>query len=128
MNQTYEFLPSQTFFNDNFESFAACEGEWLTREPNIVQWMITSTQETLADVQEMRPEMVGDAPFEALAAGKVVHVIAGFVRQQTDLPKCPLCGCSFEKRLGSISRRDNQTLICAGCGTREALGDLFNVR
>jgi len=34
--------------------------------------------------------------------------------------KCPRCGCLFSER-PAISRKDNSTLICPDCGTREAL-------
>lgn len=33
---------------------------------------------------------------------------------------CPLCGKSFTEP-PALSRRDNETLICPDCGTREAL-------
>lgn len=33
---------------------------------------------------------------------------------------CPLCGCSYREP-PALSRTDNETLICPGCGTRQAL-------
>ena len=33
---------------------------------------------------------------------------------------CPLCGKTYRER-PALSRKDNQTLICPDCGTREAL-------
>lgn len=36
--------------------------------------------------------------------------------------KCPKCGRDYE-RLLALSRRDNQTMICDECGTKEALED-----
>ena len=35
---------------------------------------------------------------------------------------CPKCGRKFD-RLLALSRRDNKTNICDGCGTKEALED-----
>lgn len=35
---------------------------------------------------------------------------------------CPRCGYD-KKNLGAISRRDNETHICSGCGNMEALFD-----
>jgi len=39
--------------------------------------------------------------------------------------KCPRCGepLEYPMVLNSLSRRDNQTYICAECGTLEALED-----
>ena len=36
--------------------------------------------------------------------------------------KCPKCGNEYD-RLLALSRRDNKTMICDDCGTREALED-----
>ena len=33
---------------------------------------------------------------------------------------CPRCGVSYTER-PALSRKDNETLICPDCGTREAL-------
>lgn len=33
---------------------------------------------------------------------------------------CPVCGKEY-KRPAALSRKDNKTLICPECGTREAL-------
>ena len=33
---------------------------------------------------------------------------------------CPKCGCTYTER-PALSRHDNARLICADCGTREAL-------
>ncbi len=35
---------------------------------------------------------------------------------------CPICGKSLTEH-PALSRRDNKTLICPNCGTREALAD-----
>lgn len=35
---------------------------------------------------------------------------------------CPKCGRKFE-RLLALSRKDNKTMICNECGTKEALDD-----
>lgn len=36
---------------------------------------------------------------------------------------CPVCGRRFD-RLLAVSRKDNETMICDECGTREALDSL----
>ena len=36
---------------------------------------------------------------------------------------CPICGKSYTER-PALSRKDNKTLICPDCGTREALESL----
>ena len=36
---------------------------------------------------------------------------------------CPCCGKAYSG-YPALSRRDNKTLICPDCGTREALADL----
>lgn len=38
----------------------------------------------------------------------------------TQIKICPRCGKSYYEP-AAISRKDNQTLICPDCGTREAL-------
>ena len=37
--------------------------------------------------------------------------------------KCPLCGRIYHEP-PALSRKDNKTLICPDCGTREALAGL----
>lgn len=41
----------------------------------------------------------------------------------TRLGVCPLCGATYAGR-PALSRRDNETLICPDCGTREALATI----
>lgn len=36
---------------------------------------------------------------------------------------CPICGERY-KGVGALSRKDNQTMICPDCGTREALDSI----
>jgi len=40
------------------------------------------------------------------------------------LRSCPRCGTLFEGKT-ALSRRDNKTKICSGCGTAEAMFDLM---
>jgi len=35
---------------------------------------------------------------------------------------CPHCSRPFRRREAAVSREDNKILICATCGTAEALG------
>ena len=39
------------------------------------------------------------------------------------LAVCPLCGKAYHG-VPSLSREDNQTLICPDCGTRQALASI----
>lgn len=39
------------------------------------------------------------------------------------LHECPVCGNRY-KGHPALSRKDNQTLICPDCGTREALASI----
>ncbi len=36
---------------------------------------------------------------------------------------CPLCGNAYKEH-PALSRKDNDTLICPDCGTREALAEI----
>ena len=38
---------------------------------------------------------------------------------------CPRCKSPFESYTTALSRRDNKTKICSGCGTAEAMFDLM---
>ena len=37
------------------------------------------------------------------------------------LEKCPRCGDIYRGNLAALSRVDNKTPICSGCGTAEAI-------
>lgn len=41
---------------------------------------------------------------------------------ETKLRVCPSCGKKYSER-PALSRKDNETLICADCGTKEALAE-----
>ena len=41
---------------------------------------------------------------------------AGVLKQRT----CPMCGRAYTEE-PALSRKDNKTLICSDCGTRQAL-------
>lgn len=58
-----------------------------------------------------------------LERGKVVGDMFNLYRAKNDLPKCPRCGCSYKAvEDEAVSRKDNKTLVCSDCGTKEALG------
>jgi transcription elongation factor Elf1 len=40
------------------------------------------------------------------------------------LKLCPKCNAPIVRAM-ALSRRDNETMICARCGTREALEDFY---
>ena len=47
-----------------------------------------------------------------------------------EMKKCPRCGedTMHEKQvMNALSRRDNQTYICSGCGTEEAFVDMGTI-
>lgn len=37
---------------------------------------------------------------------------------------CPRCGRYYEESHSALSRKDNTSLVCAECGTREALEEI----
>lgn len=39
---------------------------------------------------------------------------------------CPICDTQHEKLL-ALSRKDNKTMICEACGTKEAVADLLDL-
>lgn len=41
---------------------------------------------------------------------------------------CPYCHAKFIKLKGALSRKDNETYICADCGLREAVEDIRRVK
>lgn len=41
----------------------------------------------------------------------------------SNLKRCPLCGKLYDEH-PALSRKDNKTLICPTCGTREALENI----
>ena len=43
------------------------------------------------------------------------------------MKKCPGCGREYE-RLLALSRKDNRTMICDECGTKEALDSIGMVK
>ena len=43
--------------------------------------------------------------------------------KESSISVCPVCGKAYADR-PAISRRDNETLICPDCGTREALATI----
>lgn len=44
-----------------------------------------------------------------------------------ELKVCPKCGKTY-RDAPALSRRDNKTLICPECGTREALEDMMKAK
>lgn len=41
------------------------------------------------------------------------------------MPTCPVCGRMYAEP-PALSRRDNRTLICPACGTKEAIEDFLD--
>lgn len=118
------------YYDEQNQDFTKCEELWSPIDADKVQRFVKSNQETLTltrpgeDVSFLDWENVE----KALDNGRVIELMMMFVRKQTDLDKCPLCGSSIEEEVGSLSRRDNQTYICSICGENEARDDYYGLR
>lgn len=60
---------------------------------------------------------------EQLENGFIVNMNMMIVRAVLGSETCPTCGATAES-LTSLSRRDNETMICENCGMREAFEDM----
>ena len=109
----FEML-SEKNFGINFGSFQKSEGFWEELDESVVDLLLYAR---FRDNYEVAKKMVLE--------GKSVAVVVGYIRKQTRLEKCPLCGSSFEDMLYSLSIVDNETKICPDCGVREQL-ERFN--
>lgn len=112
----FEILTEQKL-NDNFGDYTKCENLWKEIDESIVDMFLKMRyKEQDKEVKE-----------HLLLKGESVAVVVGFIRLKTDLPKCPLCGGSYEEHLSSLSIVDNKTKICSSCGTREQLEGYLGV-
>ena len=114
----YEQLP------DNFLSSAGvplhdCEGNWMPVTTSEAATMLKATYDCAEDA------LTAEGAQEVLETGIALHLPLNYLRKRTELPKCPCCASSIPKGTAALSRRDNQTHICAACGLREALEDFL---
>ena len=102
-------------YNDNNQDFTAVDDLWEPIETELAKKFVESNKKTLEMTRkdEDLSMYTWEAAQQTLADGRVIELMMMFVRQQTDLPKCPLCGSNIEDGLGAISRRDNVTEICS---------------
>ncbi len=117
---------------ENFSDFSKCEGEWLDLEIPKEKFLsfIAVAKKVLTEMDDTEDidTLEWDYIEERLLNGKVIHVIGTFYRAKNELPKCPLCGSSYEEHERSLSRRDNTTSLCNDCGRVEGLNDFVGVR
>lgn len=66
-----------------------------------------------------------EAVIEQLKSGKIISTPMLNFRAIVGDCTCPLCGATFDEGMGSLSRKDNDTLICTDCGTRESLEEYY---
>ena len=109
----FEILTEQNF-NNNFGSHVRCESLWTEIDESVVDLLLYTRYKD--EAEDIKKEIL---------KGKSIPAIVGYIRKQTNLDKCPLCGSSFEKPLCSILIVDNKTEICSDCGTREELERFF---
>lgn len=106
------------------------EGKWETNELLInldsLKKLFDSQRKSYLSTnpKENADELNWDLVVKQLRNGKVVADMFNLYRIKNDLPKCPMCGSSYEPGEEALSRRDNHTSICSDCGTREAFIDL----
>lgn len=117
-------------FEQQNQDFSQCEELWEPIDAAVVKKFVHSNHETLKmtrpgeDVSFLEWENVE----KDLENGRVVELMMMFVRAETNVEKCPLCGSSITEDIGAISRRDNRTPICSVCGRNEAMDDYNGIR
>jgi hypothetical protein len=102
-------------------------------------WVDTTVEEVLSHC-EMTREIIKETNdqvhqselfeeetvLDQLKNGKVIYTPTILFRGVVGSEVCPLCGATYEDGMGSLSRKDNETVICSDCGNEEALGEFFN--
>lgn len=123
-----ERLP-ESIYNENFGDFLRCEDKWEEIEEEVAFKFIESAYKLSLECEKNpRDFLKEESARKMLKEGQVIRLPFFFIREKNSKDKCPLCGCSFNYELGSISRRDNNTTICSNCGMKEALEDFNNFR
>lgn len=117
----YEQLPDNTL-NDAHGDFRACEYWWNPASAKDAQKLVEAAKAVMDVINPDTPCLDWASAKEAMGQGRAVHTPIGYIREKTDYPKCPLCGSSIIG-LAALSRIDNKTAICNGCGEREAFED-----
>ena len=103
-------LLSEKNFDLNFGSFQKSEGCWEKIDESVVDLLLYARFKDESKIIK-----------NEILEGKAVAAIVGYIRMQTELEKCPLCGSSFRGRFYSISIVDNKTKVCPSCGEMEQL-------
>lgn len=131
-NYQIEKLSLETL-HKNFDDFASCEGQWTQMEDNSIETLKKIFHSLRVVVEQLHPEEYypvyeEEVFLNKLRLGQTVEDMYNVYRVKTNLEKCPICGSSIFEGTFAISRRDNETLICSRCGTKEAFEDLSDTR
>lgn len=148
--RTLQYIPSLNLDNieylkiddlkKNYDNFEKCENLWEPLSPPVIPTgkapidFIKSRFSTMRYVletsypEEYRPYYEEEVMLNNLKLGKPVYDMYNIYRVVSCYEKCPLCGASIFNGFGGVSRRDNKTLICSDCASKEAIEDLLNER
>lgn len=131
-----EFLPI-AILKENFDDFSACENKWRMLSEITDIHPLELVKSRFSAMRKIVEENYPDKYYpiyeekvfiNQLLLGKTIEDMMTIYRIHTDEKKCPLCGASILRGSYSISRKDNETLICSDCGLNEALEDLEDYR
>lgn len=113
-------------------------GELTSKDPK-QGWVESSLEEALQHCELTRDIIVEtndevhkaeyleeDYVTERLSEGKIVYTPMILFRGVVGTEVCPLCGSTFEDGMGSLSRKDNETVMCSDCGTAEAMSEFLS--
>lgn len=95
------------------EAYQHCE---LTRE------IIKETNDQVHKEEHFEDEHVK----ERLSEGRIIYTPMILFRGVIGTEVCPLCGSTFKKGMGALSRKDNETVMCSDCGTEEAMSEYLS--
>jgi len=126
---------SKKVFDKNLQDFRRCEDKWEVKDYITEEFLKKNFGFVVGVLQSTDPNKSIDYYKweyikDLLEKGRVVEDPFMLYRVKSDLPRCPLCGGTYNEATHeySISRRDNKTKICPQCGIDEAFQDLFDER
>lgn len=122
----------QTHLESADRDISKCEDKWAALPEfmtiDYLKYMLGREREFIMQVEPESDAKELEWGFFSgqLEKGKVVADAFHLYRVKTNLPKCPHCGASFLRAQGSLSRKDNKTMICSECGEAEAINEYRN--